>query len=313
MQSRLPPLNALRVFEAAARHLSFKNASDELAVTPAAVSHQIKQLEDFLGIELFHRLTRALKLTPQGETLLPKVREGLACFSAGVERVRLHEADEPLIVVMPPTFAAAWLMPRLKDFTRAEPEITLHLVSSLAMVDSDSSTKSPYGEFAQSPEDDQQLFVRYGTGAYPGCQIDRIFSPDYVAVCSPALLQGEHPLRKPDDIRFHTRLQDDTLSGDPLRPAWGEWLNIAGVEGVDAKAGPHFSDSVLALTAALNGLGVALASPRLVAREIEGGRLVSPFNVKVSYHYAYHLVIPETMVPRPAVQAFRQWLLKAAG
>jgi LysR family glycine cleavage system transcriptional activator len=313
MQTRLPPLNALRVFEAAARHLSFKHASDELAVTPAAISHQIKQLEDFLGVELFHRLTRALKLTPQGETLLPKVREGLACFSAGVERVRTHEADEPLIVVMPPTFASAWLMPRLKDFTRAEPGITLHLVSSLAMVDSDSGPKSPYGEFAQSPEDDQQIFVRYGTGTYPGCQIDRIFSPDYVAVCSPALLQGEHPLRTPDDIRFHTRLQDDTLSGDPLRPAWGEWLAIAGVAGVDAKAGPHFSDSVLALTAALNGLGVALASPRMVSREIEGGRLVSPFSIKVSYHYTYHLVIPETMVPRPAVQAFRQWLLKAAG
>lgn len=313
MTYRLPPLNALRAFEAAARHLSFKNAAVELFVTPTAVSHQIKLLEEFLGVPLFRRLTRALELTAHGEAMLPKVREGLVCFAAAVELTRERSEEGRLFVVSPPSFAARWLVPRLQRFTRARPKLHLHLLSSLETIDDDESGGIGGFENVDLREDDSQVLIRFGTGSYPGCRVDHIFGPDYIAVCSPRLLSSKLPLRQPADVKFHVLLHDDTIANERARPSWAEWLRKAGVTNVDSGVGPHFSDSGLALVAAVDGLGIALASKPLVAAEIAEGRLVAPFDIAVGQQYAYYLVTPEAISDRPMVEAFRQWLLDEAG
>lgn len=312
MTYRLPPLNALRAFEAAARHLSFKNAAKELSVTPTAISHQIKMLEDFLDLALFRRLTRSLELTPEGEAMLPKVREGLECFAAAVESTRAQVAKERLVVVAPPSFATRWLVPRLKSFCQTQPTVQLNLVGSLDAIDDDQSAAARALERVDLREGESQVAICFGSGEYPGFHVDRILSSGYAAVCSPRLMEGPHPLREPADIRFHVLIHDDTIANEQARPSWDKWLRLAGVTGVDAIAGPHFCNSGLALAAAVDGQGVALASRPLAATEVAAGRLVSPFKISVQHHYAYYLVTPEAISARPAVEAFRQWLLAEA-
>jgi LysR family glycine cleavage system transcriptional activator len=311
MAYRLPPLNALRAFEVAARHLSFKNAAAELSVTPTAISHQIKQLEKFLELVLFRRLTRSLELTLAGEALLPKVREGLECFAAAVERTRQAKAKHRLVVVSPPSFASRWLVPRLKRFAEAAPDIELHLVSSLDAIENEPAGVARIFESVDPREGESQVAICFGMGPYPGFHVDRILSSGYVAVCSPKLLEGPHPLREPTDVRFHPLLHDDTL-GERSRPTWDEWLRVGGVTGVDAKAGSHFRDSGLALLAAIDGLGVALASKPLAATEVAAGRLVAPFRIVIRQQFSYHLVMPEALSARAPVEAFRRWLLAEA-
>jgi LysR family glycine cleavage system transcriptional activator len=299
----------LRAFEAAARHLSFKKAADELSVTPTAISHQIKGLEAYLGLALFRRLTRALELTPEGQAMVPKISEGLACFIAAVERTRSQFSSGRLIITAPPSFATRWLIPRLHGFTDAEPNVKLHLASSLAAIDSDELVEQGLMTDLDSRLADSHIFIRFGTGSYPGFHCDRIFAPDYIAVCSPKLLNSKLPLEKPADVRFHLLLHDDTITNERARPSWEEWLRLAGVNGVDLNAGPHFSDSGLALAAAIDGLGLALVSVPLVSAELGDGRLIAPFEISVGQRYAYYLVIPEAMTERPDVAAFRTWLL----
>lgn len=312
MFSRLPPLNALRAFEVAARHLSFKNAALELSVTPTAVSHQIKLLEDFLGLPLFHRLTRALALTPQGEAMLPKVREGLACFAAAAEAACERVRNDRLIVVMPPSFATRWLVPRLRRFALTEPALSLHVVRSLKAIDSGQATGAASFDEVDLRPGDAMVVIRYGSGVYPGFQVDPMFGSDYIAVCSPKLLQADPPLRVPDDMRFQVLLHDESTTSERSGLGWDEWLRLAGVQGVDSQAGPHFSDSGMVYVAALDGLGVALASKPLVATALAQGRLVAPFDITVGQNHAYYLVVPEAVAKWPAVQAFRQWLLEEA-
>jgi LysR family transcriptional regulator, glycine cleavage system transcriptional activator len=312
MPYRLPPLNALRAFEAAARHLSFKNASLELSVTPTAVSHQIKLLEETLGLPLFNRLTRALELTTQGEAMLPKVREGLECFVSAVEMARIPDTHGRLTLVLPPSFATRWLVPRLRHFAAAEPSLNLHIIRSLKAIDGDQVTDVATFEGADLRPEDSLAVIRYGTGDYPGFQVDRMFGADYIAVCSPALAKGKRPLRKPEDMRHQVLLHDDATASDKSGLGWDEWLNRAGITGVDSRAGPHFGDSGMVYVAALDGLGVALASKPLVANALAQGRLVAPFDITVGQNYAYYLVIPEAISKRPDLQAFRNWLLEEA-
>jgi LysR family glycine cleavage system transcriptional activator len=308
---RFPPLNALRAFEAAARHLSFKIAAKELHVTPGAVSHQVKLLEDHLGVQLFRRLTRALELTTEAHAMLPKVREGLDALQAAVERVRSRGDMVPLTVVAPPNFAARWLMPRLSRFTHAHPNIELHIAARQAMVD------QVEGGGALVPEQDARpdsaiAMVRFGSGHYPGSHVDEVFSAVYVPVCSPSLLKGEHPLKKPDDLRHHTLLHDDTVVEEGARPSWNDWLQSVGLTDIDATRGPHFSDAALAMDAAIEGMGVTLAIRSLVTAEIEGGRLAVPFDIAAPTGYAYYLVTPESAAENIAVSDFRKWLLDEA-
>jgi LysR family glycine cleavage system transcriptional activator len=312
MTYRLPPLNALRAFEAAARHLSFKNAATELCVTPTAVSHQIKLLEEFLDAPLFLRLTRSLELTTHGEAMLPKVREGLECFAAAVQNAVEREAIGRLLVVLPPSFATRWLVPRLRRFALVEPKLNLHVIRSLNTIDTEASAGVFTFDNVDLRQEDSLVVIRFGAGSYPGFRVDRMFGSDYIAVCSPKLLSSDKPLCSPDDMRHQVLLHDDGMTNDRAGPGWEEWLRLAAVTGVDCNAGPHFSDSGLVYVAALDGLGVALASKPLVASAIAQGRLVAPFDIAVGQHYAYYLVTPEAIASRPAVQAFRQWLLEEA-
>ena len=305
---RAPPLNALRAFEAAARHLSFKVAARELHVTAGAVSHQVKQLEDFLGVALFRRLTRALELTPEAHILLPKVQEGLAAIMEAVELVRAREEAPALTVIAPPNFAARWLVPRLSRFTQAHPAVELHVASRPAMIDGRGD--SEVMPVPDARDDTPMAMVRFGDGHYPGAHVDEVFSAVYVPICSPALLKGDHPLRKPEDLRFHTLLHDDTVTEEGARPSWGDWLRAVGVAGMDASKGPHFSDASLSFEAALEGMGVALAMKPLVRPEIEAGRLVVPFDITAPASYSYYLVTPEGTDTVGTVAGFRKWLLE---
>lgn len=310
MTYRLPPMNALRAFEAAARHLSFKHAALELSVTPTAVSHQIKLLEDSLGLPLFDRLTRALALTPQGAAMLPKVREGLECFAAAVESAHAHVDEGRLIVVLPPSFATRWLVPRLRRFALAQPSLNLQVIRSLSTVDGPPGAPAVVLEHVDLRQEDALVAIRFGSGAYPGFHVDRMFGSDYIAVCSPKLLDSDPPLRVPADMRHQVLLHDDATADERSGPGWEDWFRLAGVSGADTRAGPHFGDSGMVYVAALDGLGVALASRPLVANALTQGRLVAPFDIAVGQNYAYHLVIAESIFNRPAVQAFRQWLLE---
>lgn len=308
---RFPPLNALRAFEAAARHLSFKKAAKELHVTPGAVSHQIKLLEANLSVSLFRRLTRALELTAEAQLMLPKVREGLESLHAAVERVRSREGVCALTVVAPPVFAARWLLPRLSRFTDAHPNLELHVASRQQMVDGRDNGSAIVSE-ADTHQDAPVVMVRFGSGQYPGTQVDEVFSAVYVPACSPRLLKGDHPLRTPDDLRFHTLLHDDTVVEEGARPSWNDWLQSVGVTDIDATRGPHFSDAALAIDAAIEGMGVTLAMKPLLRAEIEAKRLTVPFDITAPTSYAYHLVRPAAVAENRAVLSFRKWLLEEA-
>lgn len=312
MAYRLPPLNALRAFEAAARHRSFKKAAEELFVTPTAVSHQVKALEEYLEVPLFRRLTRALELTPEGEAMLPKVSEGLECLAVAVERVRDRTADGVLTVTAPPSFASRWLVPRLRGFTAANRDLELHVASSVKNIDTRDQGAVPAIEAVDLRDDASSVAIRFGYGRYPGFRVDSIFAPDFVPVCSPVLLKGKRPLRTPNDLRFHVLIHDDTIPDEADRPSWEECLKAAAVDDVDPNAGPHFSDASLALEAARDGQGVALTLKPLASAEIAAGRLVIPFGITIPSRSAYYLVIPEALAERPAVSSFRDWLLDEA-
>jgi LysR family glycine cleavage system transcriptional activator len=304
---RLPPLNALRAFEAAARHLSFKNSARELHVTPGAVSHQVKVLEESLGLPLFRRLTRALELTPDGQALLPKVQEGLRSLAEAVERVRTRTEARTLTVLAPPNFAARWLVPRLGRFTSRHPDVDLHIASRPTMIDGREDS-----DLAPQPEASEVApiaMVRFGDGRYPNARVDEVFSAVYVPVCSPKLVRGPNALKKPEDLRHHTLLHDDTVFEEGARPSWGAWLEAVGMDDIDAARGPHFSDASLSFEAALEGLGVALAMKPLVRGEIEAGRLVVPFDITAPAAYSYYLVTPDAAPRGGSVESFRDWLL----
>ncbi|MGE0355485.1 MAG: transcriptional regulator GcvA [Burkholderiales bacterium] len=309
MSDRLPPLNALRAFEAAARHRSFKRAAEELFVTPAAISQQVKSLEEYLGVELFRRLTRAIELTPAAEAMLPKLREGFDCFAAGLASARRAEERGRIAVAAPPNFAARWLMPRLRSFTTTYPHFDLRIIGTLRAIDNpDEETSLDPGRV----DSEAQVAVRYGMGDYPGLQVDLLFRPSYVPVCSPKLLGRGPPLRKPADLRLHTLIHDDSSPGDEERPGWEEWLEIAGAKGVDGTRGPRFSNASLVHEAAIDGLGVALALRPLVDSDIEEGRLVVPIERAVPTRFAYYLVTPAALADHPVASTFRRWLLAQA-
>ena len=302
----------MRAFEAAARHLSFKKAAEELHVTPAAVSQQIKLLEGYLGVSLFHRLTRALEITPQGKAMLPKIREGFECFAAAIEQVR-QAGEGVLNVAAPPSFAARWLVPRLARFSAACPGIDLRLSSSAGAVDRRGEARSLDDAMPDLRASDSQVAIRFGTGNYPGFQVDRIMTPAWGPVCSPRLPTEAKPLATPADLRQHVLIHDETVNDEERQPGWREWLASVKVSGIDAERGPRFSNSLLAIEAALDGQGVALSLRPLVEADIAAGRLIVPFEQSVPSPYAYYLVVRKTIAARPSVAAFRDWLLREAG
>lgn len=298
MSDDLPPLNALRAFEAAGRHLSIKKAARELSVTPAAVSHQVKALEDHLDTRLFRRVGNTLALTDAGRTLLPGLRAGFEAFGEAVEALRGHGTRGAIVLSVAPVFAAQWLIPRLGRFHRLHPEIDVRISANL--------------ELADFERDGVDAAIRVGRGRYPGLVADRLFGEQLVPVCSPRLLEGETALRTPEDLRHHVLLHFDWPGTEEVLPGWGAWLEAVGTEGIDASAGPRFAQADHAMQAAAEGLGVALGWRRLAQDDLATGRLAIPFDVALPADVAFHLVYPETARSRPKLVAFRDWLLGEA-
>jgi LysR family glycine cleavage system transcriptional activator len=308
---RLPPLNALRVFEAAARHLSFKEAANELSITQAAVSHQVKSLEEYLGVELFRRSGRGVQLTEAARAALPRLRDGFDALAAAVEQIRERGEETDLAITAPPVFTARWLMPRLADFSKRNPKIEVRVVGSSKMVDAGALDTAIMAGTLDLRDDASGVEIHLGLGEYPGYRSDRLFGVTMVVVASPEL---SGTLKKPEDLAQHMLLHDDAMDVVAHGNAWQKWLEAAGVgERVDAAHGPHFSSNILSLEAASQRLGVALALRPLVNDDIASGRLVAPFTTEMKPIGAYYLVCPEVIADRPAVATFREWLLEKAG
>lgn len=311
MAYRLPPLSSFRTFEAAARHLSFRKAADELHVTPAAVSQQIKSLETYLGVSLFLRLPKVLQLTEEGLAMYPRVRDGMDSFAAAIESTR--RAGLALNVTAPPSFATRWLVPRLARFSLAHAEVAIRISSNPENIDGPQTALDMTIEASDPRHEASEVAIRFGTGVYPGYQVEKMLTPDYVLVCSPRLLDGEAPLRSPEDLVNQILIHDESIPDPEQRPSWHEWFKLAGVSGVDTERGPRFSNSILAQEAATEGQGVALALRPQVEAEVAAGRLAIPFATTLPSAYAYYLVIPQAIAERPVVTAFKDWLQAEAG
>lgn len=284
----LPPLATLRAFEAAARHQSFKNAASELGVTPTAISHQVRLLEETLGVRLFDRKPRQVVLTDVGQELYPVLRDGFAAFAKAVDRVRNRPVSRSMTVSVIPSFAAKWLLPRLSRFQAEYPDINLRLHTSPEAVDL-------AGGVADAA-------IRYGVGPYPGLVAHKMFREQFVPLCSPVL-----GLKKPEDLRNATLLHFDWLRPDDATPTWQRWGQVAGAADHLPSAGISFSDDSHAIQAAIAGQGVVLASPVMVRAEIDAGLLVMPFGPEITGH-CYHYVHTGRGDNLREVEAFGEWI-----
>ena len=294
---RLPPLNALRAFEAAARHMNFSRAADELAVTPGAVSQQIQNLEDYIGAPLFKRTPKGLLLTDSAQTALPALREAFDRLAEAASLLTAAEEGRRLTVSVAPSFAAKWLVPRLGRFEAAHPDVDVWVSAGLELVDFTS------GEI--------DLAIRYGSGRYPGLEVTRLLGETVSPVVSPALL-AQTPLEALSDLSHHVLLHDGSPDADESCPDWAMWLAARGVKGVDGARGPRFNQSSLVIEATVNGRGVALAKQTLAQADLDAGRLVQPFNIATAVDFAYFVVHPKAKGRLKQVRAFVTWLIEEA-
>jgi LysR family glycine cleavage system transcriptional activator len=290
MAERLPPLNALRCFDIAAKHLSFTKAAAELHVTHSAVSHQIKALEEWLGLPLFRRVNRGLVLTEAGQAYLKPIREAFERLGDATRRLRVRERSGPLTVSVMPSFAGKWLVPRLGRFRQRHPDIDVRISASSELVDFE--------------REDVDIAVRIGRGNWPGLKVELLMHETLFAVCSPRLLEGPDAIREPADIARHTLLSDLDWRFD----VWQIWLEAAGLSGLEVRRALSFNYSDLMLQAAMNGLGVALSQNVLAGDDLAAGRLVRPFDISLPSEFAYYVVAPEASADRPKIAAFRNWL-----
>jgi LysR family glycine cleavage system transcriptional activator len=287
----LPSLNGLRAFEAAARHMSFTRAAAELNVTQTAISHQIRRLEDQLGIPLFVRRNRALALTREAEDYLPSIRSAFEDLRRATDRLRRPENEAVLTVSTTASLATKWLVTRVAAFQDANPGIEVRMTTSSHLVD-----------FQREAVD---MAVRYGRGIWPGLRADWLMAEDLYPVCSPLLAPT---LRRPEDLARQTLLHT-TVS----REDWQLWLTAAGLPVSIAKQrGLMFDQPFMATQAAIDGLGVALGVRHLVENDIAAGRLVAPFDLVLPSDAGYYVVAPESVADTPRIAKFRDWLLKSA-
>ena len=292
MVARLPSLNGLRAFEAAARHLSFTAAATELNVTQTAISHQIRRLEAELGIRLFVRQNRSLTLTPEAREYLPGIRAAFNDLRLATDRLLRKDSDRVLTVSTLASFAAKWLLPRLSSFQQAHPEIDVRITSSTSLVD--------------FRRDDVDAAIRYGRGHWVGLRADWLTADELFPVCSPALLKGDKPLQSPKDLADHTLLHTSGGYDDD----WRLWLTAAGQPSdISKQRGLSFDLILMTVQAAIDGLGVALGRTTYVEGDIAKGRLVVPFKMALPADAGFYLVSPQARAESPKLSAFRQWLL----
>jgi LysR family glycine cleavage system transcriptional activator len=291
-EHRLPPLNALRAFEATARHLSVKHAAAELCVTPGAVSQMLKALEAHLGVALFRRVNRGILLTDAGQGYMPAVRNAFRQIAEATRRLTLSADTGILTVSVTPFFAAAWLVPRLKAFQDAHPDIDLQVVTGNALVD-----------FARDGVD---IAVRHGLGRYPGLRSARVLVVAMIPVAAPALVAQLGAPKDPAALARWPQVHDAERQG------WHLWFQAQGIDEIGAPRGPSFDDSGLLLKAVLAGQGAGLLPAAMVAPDLAEGRLVKLADATRLEDFAYYLVYPEASHDRPKIAAFRTWILDAA-
>ena len=290
MPRKLPPLTALPAFDAAARHLSFTRAAEELNLTHGAISRAIRNIEERLGVQLFERGTRSVALTPAGTAYAAEIAAALDQISAATLIATAPRAAGVLNVSTSDGFAGRWLVPRLYRFHRAHRDIDVRVSTS--------------GLLADFIRDGIDIAIRYGGGTYDRAVSELLSEVEVFPVCSPELLTGEHPLRKPADLRHHTLIHD----GFPID--WAMWLERAGVTGINPNSGVRFDSATYATEAAVHGEGVLLGRSTLVSADLAAGRLVRPFGLELKASSNYYVVYLEGALRQRKVRAFRDWLIK---
>lgn len=298
MVYRLPPLNGLRAFETAARHLSFQKAAAELNVTPAALSYQVRNLEDVLGVKLFRRLNRAIALTDAGQRCIPKVREGFEALDAGMATLRRVADDKTLMVNAGPALVAKRLAPRLYRLIDRYPELDIRITASRTSVDFDA--------------EDVDVALRFGRGNWPGLVAHRLLDESVTPMCSPSFAE-RHTLTRPEDLAGLTLLHDESLTPIFDRPiGWSEWFEAAGVRASDTGRGLRFNHADHGLDAAIDGSGIVLGRRIMAARDLASGRLVAPFDLELETGISLWFVCREGEEDRTNIAAFRDWMFEEA-
>lgn len=292
MIKRLPPLNSLRAFESAARNLSFTKAADELFVTQAAVSHQIKTLEEFLGLKLFVRRNRSLLLTEEGQSYFLDIKDIFSSLQDATNKLLERSEKGALTISLPPSFAIQWLVPRLSDFNKQQPDIDVRIKA----VDKDEG----------SLIEDVDVAIYYGKGNWSGLRADKLYQEFLIPLCSPSLLEGTKPVHSIEDLASHTLLHDSS------RKDWKQFVRENQLDNVNVNHGPIFSHSTMVLQAAVHGQGIALANNVLAQPEIESGRLVAPFDRVLMTDNAFYVVCYEKQADVGRIATFRNWMLNLA-
>lgn len=292
---KLAHLNALRAFEAVARHMSFVQASRELSVTSGALSQQVRLLEDYYGVKLFRRHNRRVSLTDEATAVMVDLEAGFNRLSAAVVKLQSHGGGGMITVTAPPTLALKWLVHRLKDFRALYPNSEVNLDSTDRLV-----------ELRREGVD---LAIRYGGGAYPGLRTEKLADESLTPACSPGYLE-QQDIQTPRDLLRATLIHDRTLADHPSFPTWGTWLAKAGVPDEPPKGGLHFSTSITAIQAAIDGHGVVLGRSLTIQQEIAAGRMVTPFPEIEGQGWGYYLVYPAEALNTRKVAAFRDWLMQ---
>lgn len=293
MATLLPSLHGLRAFESAARHLSFTKAADELGVTQTAVSHLIRRLEAELGARLFIRDARRIRLSPEGERLLPSVASAFDELRRATDRFRRDPGSRRLTLSTTPGFAGKWLVPRLHRFRERHPRIEVRIGTGMEMTD--------------FRRDDVDLAIRFGKGSWPGVGSEFLMAENIFPVCAPSLANGRPPLKEPADLARHT-LINITSSGDD----WALWFTGAGVPPVAGRQTLVLDMVLTAIEAAVDGLGVMIGRETLLREELKSGRLVVPFETRIQTVAGYYLVMPPENADHPPVRAFRDWIVAEA-
>ena len=297
MRRPLPPLNALRAFEATARHLSFSKAADELHVTPAALSHQIRGLEDLLGLKLFVRRARSIELTEAARLIHPGIRTGFESMRVAIDQLDQDRRDRVLVVSSTPGLTAKWLVPRLYRFLEKHPDIDTRITASVG-----------YANFASDGVD---IGIRLTSGVHPDLYVEKLSDEWLLPLCSPRLLEGDPPLRRPADLPRFNLIQID-LPG--VVPTWSDWMQLAGIDGIDTRRGLRLNVADHALDAASEGAGVVLGYKLVASHDIALGRLVAPFGPEIALPgRSYFFVCPKGQEKRPAIKAFRDWVFAEIG
>ena len=286
------PVGPLRAFDVAARHLNLSAAAEELNVTHAAVSRQVKQLEERLGVQLFERLPRGLKLTAHGALLAEGTRQAFDRLASALEDVSVPTVRRKLTISTFASLAARWLMPRIGGFAALFPDVDLQVRTGARLVD-----------FAR---EDVDIGIRFGSGRYPGLHVVPMFKPQEIVVCSPALLKRGPPIKTYSDLKHYTLLHDDSHT------AWIRWLEMVGAKGVNARRGIMCGDRNAMLQAALEAQGIALASEVFVANEIAAGRLVKVFDAEVASPFAIFAVCLPRRLTDPVISGAIDWLVREA-